>query len=247
VVRLAADRHPGTGDEELGARAGGQFAQAEATVPPPDPGLGTPARLEAGWGPVIVVSHDCQLDKEFNRRYRRLRTEGKSTADATALAEADPALDRWVMVAPILDLATVAESPADEQLAAAASRGEVVGMFPVPDHPDRGIVAGVADLTWVSTIDRHTVVARLASIGARARGEFRLALARTAALRTPELGFVLEDIVGDRIEAAEQVDSSTLTVELTLRRNGTIRLLAQPGEPPAGGPQRSEASAPPGV
>jgi hypothetical protein len=94
------------------------------------------------------------------------------------------------MVAPILDLVSVAESPEDEQLAVAAGRGDVVGMFAVPDHPDRGIVAGVADLTWVSTVDRHTVVARLASIGARSRGEFRLALARTAALRTRELGFV---------------------------------------------------------
>jgi hypothetical protein len=69
-------------------------------------------------------------------------------------------------------------------------------------------------------------------------------LARTAALRTPELGFVLEDIVGDRIESAEHIEGSALTVELRLREAGTIRLLAQPGEPPAGGPQRSEASAP---
>jgi len=247
VVRLASDRQPGTGDAELVARAGGQFAQVEASVSPPDPGLGGPAHLEAGWGPVIVVSHDCQLDKEFNRRYRKLRAEGMSKRDATAAAEDDPNLDRWVMVAPILDLGSIADGPADEQLAAAAGRGEVVGLFPVPGHPDRGIAAGVADLTWVSTIDRRTVVARLASIGARARGEFRLALARTAALRTPELGFVLEDIVGDRIEAAEQVDGSTLTVELTLRKNGTIRLLAQPGEPQAGGSQRSEESAPPGA
>lgn len=245
MTRLASVRPSGTGDMELIARAGRTFAQVEASVTPPDPGLGGSVQVEAGWGPVIVVSHDCQLDKEFNRRYGRLRAEGMSKQDAVAAAEGDPNLDRWVMVAPVLDLAAVAEGAADGQMAAAAGRGEIVGMFPVPSHPGQGIAGGVADLTWVSTIDRHTVVARLASIGARARGEFRLALARTAALRTPELGFFLEDIVGDRIEAAEQVDGSTLTVELTLRKNGTIRLLAQPGEPPAGGPQRTEESAPP--
>jgi hypothetical protein len=247
VLRLAAARHPAGAEDELIARASAQFAQAEAPVTPPDPELGSDVRVETGWGPVIVVSHDCQLDKEFNRRYRKLRAGGMTKAEAAARAEADPDLDRWVMVAPILDLDSAATDHADEQQAAAAGRGEVVGMFPVPGNRDRGIVDGVADLTWVSTVDRHTVVARLASIGSRARGEFRLALARTAALRTPELGFVLEDIVGDRIESAEHIDGSTLTVELTLRKDGTVMLLAQPGEPPSGGPQRSEESAPPGA
>lgn len=253
VVRLASAGVPtpgggagAGGSAQLLNTATGRVVSAAVEVPPPAPELGPAPNAQAGWAPVIVVSHDCQLDKEFNRRYQQLRDQGASKADAVRAAETDPSLDRWLMVAPILDLNSAAEDESARQLASSAARGDIVGLFPVPPNPSFGIVGGVADLTWVSTIDRHTVAARLASISTAARGRFRLALARTAALRTPELGFALEDIIGDRIDAAEKVPGSPLEVELTLRKNGTLRLLAQPGEPPSGGPHRTKDSAPGG-
>jgi hypothetical protein len=48
----------------------------------------------------------------------------------------------------------------------------------------------------------------------------RLALARSAALRTPELGFVPEDIVGDRIDATRRMPGEPLGIELEMRRAG---------------------------
>jgi len=211
----------------------------------PEPSI--PAvRVAAGWGPVVVVSHDCHLDKEFNRRYRELRAAGAKKGAAIADAAADPSLDRWLVVSPILDLAAVTD-PGDTSSVAAASaahQGTVIGYLPVPPNVDRGIVGGVADLNWQATIDRAAIVARLASMTERGRSALRMALARTTALRTPEVGFALEDIIGDRIMGARQVSDAPLLVELQLQTNGAITLLAQPGEPPAGGPQRTRQSAP---
>jgi hypothetical protein len=164
--------------------------------------------------------------------------------EAVALAEQDPTLDRWVMVAPVLSLETDAGDEVGKHQALAIRRGEIVGCFPVQERAEAGIPDGVADLTWVSTIDRHAIVARLASLSTEARAVFRFALARTAALRTPELGFELEAVVGDRIDAVRRAKEAPLVVEFDLRNAGTIELMVPPGEPPAGGPARTGQSAP---
>lgn len=243
VVRLSAgpavEAAPG-----VVASAGKSFEQVDARVTPPDPALGMDLAVQVGWGPAIVVSHDCQLDKDFNRRYRDLRATQMPKQEAAKLAEQDPTLDRWVMVAPVLSLETEVEDEAGKQQALAIRRGEIVGCFPVQERAEAGIPDGVADLTWVSTIDRHTIVARLASLSTQARAAFRFALARTAAVRTPELGFELEAIVGDRIDADRRARESPLVVQFDLHNAGTIQLMAPPGEPPAGGPTRTGESAP---
>lgn len=239
LVRVVpAGAPPDTGPGRL-------FEQAKAVVPPPDADLGE-AEVRVGWGPVVLTSHDCHLEKEFQRRYRQLRRAGRSKADAIAAAEEDPSLDRWLMVAPIHD-PFIDVAPGDraaQQAAEAAANGEVIGLCPIPPFAERGISGGVADLTWLSTIDRTTVVARLASMSEEGRSRLRTALARSSALRTPELGFILEDIIGDRIDDARRSSADPLVVELELRRSGTVRLLAQPGEPATGGPERTRASAP---
>lgn len=230
-----------------GLTPGAAFDQTRAVLDPPDQAL-RQVQVQAGWGPLVVVSHDCHLDKDFNRRYRALRAAGHSKKDAIRVAEDDPTLDRWVNVAPVIDplvgLASEDEGPA--ATARAALAGQVVGALPVPPHPERGVEGGVADLTWLATIDRATIVARLASMTEYGRNLLRLALARSAALRTPAVGFLLEDIVGDRIDDATRAEDDPLVIELRLHRTGTIRLLAGPGEPSAGGPQRTRTSAPGG-
>ena len=76
------------------------------------------------------------------------------------------------------------------------------------------------------------------------RALLRMALARSSALRSPEIGFLLEDIIGDRIVDARRGTENAAVIELDLRRSGTIRLLAEPGEPATGGPERTRSSAP---
>ena len=239
VVRLALPGAPPDSD-------GGQLLdQASAIVSGPQPELGH-IEVRVGWGPVVVTSHDCHLEKEFQLRYRQLRKAGRSKNQAIAEAEDDASLDRWLIVAPILDLFSHIDEHdgAGEQAAAAAQRGEVIGLCPIPPMLKRGLTGGVADLTWLATIERETIVARLASMTEEGRALLRMAQARISALRSPEIGFLLEDIIGDRIVDARRGTENAAVIELDLRRSGTIRLLAQPGEPATGGPERTRSSAP---
>lgn len=55
---------------------------------------------------MMVISHDCQMDKEMNSLYQKLRNEkpklAKVKAEAIRKAEADPNLDSFITVVPIL-------------------------------------------------------------------------------------------------------------------------------------------------
>lgn len=78
----------------------------------------------------------------------------------------------FVVVAPIVPVDRVRGD------AAALSRGEVLGCFPVEPNQHLGIEGGVVDLTQLSTVDRMLVVGRLASMDDDHRELLRLALAR---------------------------------------------------------------------
>jgi hypothetical protein len=138
----------------------------------------------AGYGWAVVATHDCHLDREFNERVKALRkAEGLSLPEAEQRAEDDPELDRFISVCPLIPpTAYRADWPA-------LARGEVIGAFPVPALPERGVDDLVANLTYRATIDRHTVVARAAVMTEEARTWLRFSLARTDVFRTPTIGF----------------------------------------------------------
>lgn len=206
-------------------------------------GFAAPYTL-VSWGPVLLLSHDCFLDKEFNQRYRELRNEGKKKGEATAIADADPTLDRWITVARIVAIDSDEGDSPTRNRSSAILGGSVVGWYPLEANVERGIIQGAADLTLPCVIDRMLIASRHASLTASSRNRLRLAIARTGALRTPERGFELEEIVGDRIDGASLVDQDPMTIQLDLRRKGSITLLATPGEPGEGGPTRTSKSAP---
>jgi hypothetical protein len=143
-----------------------------------------------------------------------------------------------------VDLIRNLGSVIDEDSIRGILEGSVVGWYPIEANVERGIIQGAADLTLPCVIDRMLVASRHASLTASSRNRLRLAIARTGALRTPELGFELEEIVGDRIDGASLVDQDPMTIQLDLRRKGSITLLATPGEPGEGGPTRTSNSAP---
>lgn len=68
----------------------------DAPDPVPD------ASYEARWSPVLVLSHDCELEKEFNERVVELVSAGMSEDAAIEEACVDPTLDPFAMVAPLL-------------------------------------------------------------------------------------------------------------------------------------------------
>jgi hypothetical protein len=189
-----------------------------------------------GLGLVMVTSHDCQLDKEWNRRVRELVRQGLEQAVAEREAEADPHLDRALTVSPLID-------PHDLDVDHGnVMAGRVLGYFPVPRHPEGWVPEAVVDLSYRCTVDRLGVVP-VASISERARKELRYALIQMDALRTADLGFEVEAILGRSITSVAIPPTEPLVVELHLDDGSSVRLLQQPGEP-AAGPGRTGASRP---
>jgi hypothetical protein len=186
---------------------------------------GEPIRLFAGFGLVMVTSHDCQLEKEWNRRRAELLAQGRSEDDAEAAATADDLLDRSVVVSPLIDPDDLISVDRGNLLG-----GHIVGYLPVPAGATGNIPESVVDLTYRCTVDRLDVV-RVASLTPLARSQLRYALVRLDALRTPHLDFEVESVIGHRIESATVPKRDPLTIHLHLDDGRMIELMQRPGEP----------------
>lgn len=108
--------------------------------------------------------------------------------------------------------------------------GRVIGYMPVPRHPEGLIEECVVDLTYQCTIDRYDVV-KVASTSEVARKRLRYALIQLDALRTADLGFEIEAVVGRKISKVEVRKSDPLAVHIQLDDGRMVRLLQQPGTP----------------
>lgn len=193
-------------------------------------------QLAGGYTPAMVVTHDCHMDKEFLARYRELRSDQRLTkGQAQQQAEADPDLDRFVAMSPLLAIDGL--RPSRESLLAAA----VVGFVAVPPHDD--FPESAVDLTYVTTVDRHAIVHRYAVLSEAARTALRFALARSYALRTPQVGFELEEAVERRIHGVRRSERDPSMVRLELSDGSELELLMQPAVPGTGGPGRSKSPA----
>lgn len=185
---------------------------------------GGAVRLFAGFGLVMVTSHDCQLEKEWNRRRSELIAQGSTDEEAAAEAVADPTLDRTLQASPLVDPDDIAVDRGN------LLAGHVVGYLPVPASLDGLVPECVVDLSYRCTLDRFDVV-RVSSVSGLARSQLRYALVRLDALRTPHLGFTVEDAIGRSIQHVDVPSRNPLTVRLVLDDGSAIELLQQPGEP----------------
>ena len=209
-------------------------------------GLLPALRVAAGRAVVMVTTHDCGLDKEFNAAVTRLTAApGADEGAVLASAEADRALDRVFQVSPLLEPATVevAGQILDQGLLLA---GRVVGYLPVPALTDPSgrtlIPESVVDLSYRATIDRFSYTHRVSAISEPARQRLRYALARLDVLRTPTLESELAAAVGQQILGAKVHKRNPLVVTLTLADGTTLELLQPPGSPPLGPVSRSRRS-----
>lgn len=194
---------------------------------------GHPLGIAAGIGLAMVITHDCQLDKEWNQRVRELERSGVDRERAEREASSDVTLDRTLIVSPLVDPSEL-RSDRGNLLA-----GRVIGYLPVPAHPDNFVAECVADLTYQCTIDRLDV-AKVASITDAARKQLRYALVQQDALRTADLGFEVEAVVGRTIQKVEVPARDPLTVQLQLDDGQVIQLLQQPGTPDQEGGRSGE-------
>lgn len=186
-----------------------------------------PLNLAAGHALVMVTSHDCHFDKEWNRRVRQLMKDGYDEASAIDLAEADETLDRTFTASPLLD-------PADLDVDRGnLMAGRMLGYLPVPASDDGLVPEAVVDLTYRCTLDRLDI-ARLACVSNEVRAQLRFALARLDSLRSPEIGFRIEEVIGKEIADVVISKSNPLVVEFHFGDGTMIELLQRPGEPGPG-------------
>jgi len=223
---------------------------SEELAPPHSP---LPAlRVAAGRSLVMVTTHDCGLDKEFNAVVDRLLNAAGPGADKDVVAserartdaEADPQLDRTFQASPLLDPSTVevAGVAVDQGLLRA---GRIVGYLPVPALVVDGatlIPEAVVDLNYRATLDRLAYTQRVTAVSEVARGQLRHALARLDVLRTPTLEAGLSAAVGQELRSARVDKANPLQVVLTLADGTTLELWQRPGSPPDDPISRSRRS-----
>ncbi len=191
--------------------------------------------LATGTALVMVTSHDCHIDKEWNRMVSRLRREGVDDETAMATADADDALDRGVQVSPL------APPDAIDVDRGNLMAGRVQGYLPVAASPDGLVPEAVVDLTYRCTVDRLDLTP-IASISTDARALLRVMLVHLDALRSPMVSAVIEQAVGKRIDRAHVADRAPLKVRLELDDGSVVELMQVPGEP-GPGPSRQAAPA----
>ena len=180
--------------------------------------------VAAGIGLAMVVTHDCQLDKEWNQRVRELQRGGMELERAEEEATADTTLDRTLVVSPLVDPDDLRGGRGN------LLAGRVIGYLPVPRHPENLVDECVVDLTYQCTVDRRDVV-KVTSISESARKQLRYALIQLDALRAADLGFEVEAVVGRTIRKVEVPGRSPLEVRIQLDDGQVIQLLQQPSTP----------------
>ena len=179
---------------------------------------------------VMVTSHDCHHDKEWNVERRRLIRSGIDAQEAEAIAEQDPTLDRTFQASPLVPLADFDSGNRGNYRA-----GRVVGFFPLPASPDGSFPECVVDLTYRCTIDRKAITNRRWCLSPLARDRLRYTIARFDSFRTFELAETIETFIGKAIADVQIETESGFTIELIFDDASVLKLVRPPAEPDPGG------------
>lgn len=176
--------------------------------------------LATSWAPVLVLSHDCEIDKEFNEHVDALLRQGIPEAEAQARAESNPDLDRYVLVSPLL--------PYDEQELASARwdavrSGQKIGYFPLAPMPAYEGAEYFVHLSRICTVERRLLSPgfKAASLAEQARSLLRFKLAEALSSRNISVVSRLEAAIGQRI-----TDVRTVKVK---RQEATVMLVLEDG------------------
>jgi hypothetical protein len=176
--------------------------------------------LATSWTPVLVISHDCEIDKEFNEYVDALIREGIPAEQAEVRASAIPELDRYVLVSPLLPYH-------EEELAAerwsAVRAGQKIGYFPLPQMPAYENDEFFVHLSRIATVERRLLSPeyKAASLTELGRGLLRFKLAEVLSSRNLSVVSRLEQAIGQRISEVR-----TLKVK---RQEATVALVLEDG------------------
>jgi hypothetical protein len=183
---------PQSGLERLGDVQRLALWDADAPASSPD------VSAEMRFSPVLVLSHDCELEKEFNERVRDLLGAGRSEPEALAEAEGDPTLDPFAVVAPLRPF-----SDLPERRRAGVHNGQRIGFFPLLQLPRDGGDYYV-DLGQVCTLSVQLLPQRgkVASLAPDSVFELRFKLSEAYAIRDLAVLRELERLAGRTIVRA---------------------------------------------
>ena len=206
--------------------------QTEHTVDRTDRGEEN-VNVLSGRALVMVTSHDCHHDKEWNVERRRLIREGLSPEEAEAIAESDPSLDRTFQASPLVPMEDLDRPSRGNHRA-----GRMVGYFPLPVPPDESFPESVVDLTYRCTIDRKAIAERRWCLTPETRDRLRYAIARFDSFRTVEVVETIEAAIGRTVTDVRVDSTGALTIELVLDDGSSLHLVQRPTEPDPSGRSR---------
>lgn len=208
----AADVHP-PAPLQIGQRRFTRLWQPDPAETVPD------VVAETLVAPVLVLSHDCHLEKDFNERVRELLSTGMPQEEAIEAASADPMLDPFAIVAPLQPYSSI---PATRHTGIRA--GDRIGYFPLDAVPGDG-GDYLVDLGRTCTVSVRLLPAsaKVASLSPDTVAELRYKLAETYAIRDLSVITELQAMVGQRIRHAEALPRSKKKSALVLHlENGDI-------------------------
>lgn len=183
-------------------------APANASIPP--------TGVIAAYVPVLILSHDCELEKEFNERVTELIEQGRGEDEAVGIASGEADLDPWAAVAPVVPLETY-----DEKRHQGILQGQRIGLFPVPRLPyEDGSFA--VDLFQVSTVSTELLWAgpKLASLDEESVYVLRYKLSEAYASRDLSAIEELNRAVGARVTGVEALPAGKKKTSLLLHLDG---------------------------
>jgi hypothetical protein len=195
--------------------------------------------LATSWLPVLVLSHDCEIDKEFNEHVDALVRAGVGEEAAIARAAAMPELDRYILVSPLLPYEGEIVAPEKWDAIRAAQK---IGYFPLP--PMRAFEGAefLVHLSRVSTVERRLLSPRhkAASLSDVYRALLRFKLAEALSSRNLSLVSKLEAAVGQRIEDVRALEAKRREVSVgILLEDGTELQVVARADPDAPVPERT--------
>jgi hypothetical protein len=221
VVVWSAETRPAAPLIPTTPERAGETVHAPAWVRRPTSTLPVPdVTLATTWTPVLVISHDCEIDKEFNEYVDARIREGGSGEEAEREASTRRDLDRYIVVSPLL---TYDEQVIPRSRWEGIRSGKKIGYFPLPPLSTFGGVEFAVHLARLSTVERALLARdyKAASLSEYARSLLRFKVAEAFASRSQSLVSAIEAAVGHQIE-----DVRTLKVK---RQDATVALVLDDG------------------
>lgn len=199
---------------------------------------GAPATvIEARWGAAMVLSHNCEIDKDFNEAVDRLvAEEGLDDDEAMRRASHDWDLDRYIVVAPLLSYGEIAAHRHE-----GIRSGQRIGYFPLPPIPGFGTSDFAVHLSRVSTVERRLLRTglKVASLATASGKRLQYKIAEVFASRRLTLLSEIEAAVGREIVQVKALKESRrkVTVALELDDGTDLHLETRP-TPGSAAPER---------